>query len=386
MSAAALMMFASCDKNGNGDGGFDLDNMIEDGWYVVGDATGYAKATTKCMLTPARNESDSNNPRAGMYEKYLILEGGKTFKVASYESEVEKVSYGATLKEWDVTKFSDYPVGETVYLGELDDNAVTVAETGLYLVVIDLNEDQKLKYPQMMITKVNWGMMGGASAWGDTAFEASEISNGTITYTAKNVECRAGYKYKFRCNNGWKIFLDAEEGNKISANINLGEGLIPGAADMAVGEEGMFDITLKFTQSAGNVEKSFSQTFKKVGDVVVLDPATFAVGFSGEFNGWGTPADGYLATYDASSSNVTDNENKAGTYVFKTAGTALSGAFKVRVNGGWYGGGNSELTVTGASVSGSDNLTIAEAGTYKVVITIEWDGSKATSITVALSK
>lgn len=392
MSALALVVFASCDNKENG--GSDFENLIEDGWYVAGAATGYEGVSTKCMMTPAKNEANKQTLREGMYEKYLVLEAGKTFTVQKYVNEEKAAEYGASLASWDVTKYSDYPVGETVLLGELNENAITVEETGLYYVAIDLNSDGALKYPQMVLTKVNWGAMGGSSAWGSIPFEASELKNGSITYTATGVECRAGFKFKFRCNDGWKIFLDAVDedpsddaaATTVAVNINLGTGLQPGASDIEITDgAGIYNITLTFTQSAGAVENSFSYSTEKTGEVTILDPSTFVVGFSGAnlASGWGDPAGDCVATYNASASTVTDTETKAGTYVYETTATVFDGEFKVRINGGWHGG--EIVQVTGVEASGDGDITLGTSGTYAATVTFVWDGGQVTSVKLALT-
>ena len=74
MSALALLAFASCEeKNGLGD-----EEFIEDGFYVVGEATGSDNIQSDYMMAAGFNEV-TKSKRDGMYEKYVALEKGKTF-------------------------------------------------------------------------------------------------------------------------------------------------------------------------------------------------------------------------------------------------------------------------------------------------------------------
>ena len=91
MSAVALAFtFASCDKGGKDP--IDLDNVTEDGFYVAGPATGAADISAEYMMTAGVNEvlmndegkSWAESKRAGMYEKYIVLEGGKDFELLLY--------------------------------------------------------------------------------------------------------------------------------------------------------------------------------------------------------------------------------------------------------------------------------------------------------------
>ena len=123
------------------------------------------------------------------------------------------------------------------------------------------------------------------------------------------------------------------------------------------------------------------------GEAVVtyIDASAIAVGFSGEFNGWGDPADGFLAAFD--SKNVTDEATYAGTYVFKVSALELANGnqFKVRINSGWFGTG--DVTVEGLSVVDVDgNIAAAEGGTFNVEISFAWDGLKPSDIKAVFSK
>ena len=59
------MMFTSCDQKGQGNGDVNLDEVIEDGFYVAGAATGSEKLVVDYMMAVGLNEVDGKK-RDGM--------------------------------------------------------------------------------------------------------------------------------------------------------------------------------------------------------------------------------------------------------------------------------------------------------------------------------
>lgn len=403
MSALALVVFASCDNKENGD--TDFDNLIEDGWYIVGPATGFDNVSTKCLMAPGTNEQDSNNPREGLYEKYIILEAGKTFEVVNYVLEEEVARYGADMAEWDVTKFSDWPSKAPVYLGALNTTPITVDETGLYYVALDLNLDEKLTAPQLLMTKVNFGVMGSMTGWAsDVDMTASEISNNSITFKATGVQFKDGDEYKYRVNYGWKIFLDAvEDPNaenagdkyKIAVNINLGAGMVPGASNISGVAAGIYDINLVFTQNAGSISNSFKETMVKTGDAVATDYSNCEM----ELVGAGV-ASQEGAVSDPSSwgwGNVLPagkpvKEGTTYTWTWNNV-SLLADGFKIRTVNFAESGGVAAFDLGSGNVNKDASVAIEEigdikvtaAGTYNITLTIAIDGVSETKTIVITS-
>ena len=74
MTAAALLAaFSSCEKKP----AVDLGNVVLDGFYVYGEATGNAdKVLSQNAMAAGFNEAaEPKAYRSGMYEKYIYLEG-----------------------------------------------------------------------------------------------------------------------------------------------------------------------------------------------------------------------------------------------------------------------------------------------------------------------
>ena len=272
MSAVALAFtFASCDKGGKDP--IDLDNVTEDGFYVAGPATGAADIAADYMMTAGVNEvlmdqdgkSWAEAKRAGMYEKYIVLEGGKDFELMLYANG-EKVRYSAVLADYDTKEIADNPTEAYGMLkrGSLvtgaDAPAMQVEKTGLYHIVLDLNEGNDLPFgAQIVVAPVTWGVRGGMNGWGFTAFpEPTAYSNDGITWVLEDQELGKGGTFKFAYNHAWKIQLD--DAAKVKAHANLGEGAVNGATDIAVEKAGLYKITLTYKLASGDISASYDYT------------------------------------------------------------------------------------------------------------------------------
>ena len=272
MSAVALAFaFTSCEQTDKEP--VDLDNVTEDGFYVAGPATGAADIEAKYMMTAGVNEvlmdqeklSWAESKRAGMYEKYIVLEGGKDFELLLYANG-EKVRYSAVLADFDTKELDGNPTGDypLVKRGELktgaDAPAMKVEKTGLYHIVLDLNEGGDLPFgAQIVLAPVTWGVRGGMNGWGFTAFpEPAKYSNDGITWVLEEQSLAKGGTFKFAYNHAWKIQLD--DAAKVKAHANLGDGAVNGAADIAVEKAGLYKITLTYKLASGDISASYDYT------------------------------------------------------------------------------------------------------------------------------
>lgn len=260
ISAIALMFAATSCEPETQQGGVDFDKITLDGFYVYGEATGSADITADYGMAAGLNEVTAEN-RGGMYEKYIVLEGGKEFYLVLNEAG-KKTNYGAELKEYDVTELADNPGLATVKRGELvigeNAPAMKVDETGLYHIVLDLNLEGDLLYPQIIVSDVQWGVRGAMNGWGFTAFDEVEVNANTMTWTMENVDMPANGEFKFAYGHGWKIQLD-DAGN-VKANTNLGEGSLPNGANIKVEKAGLYTITLTYTLKGGDIAAGYTFT------------------------------------------------------------------------------------------------------------------------------
>gem|GEM_PF-493962 len=295
--AALAFSVVACDKDEKKP---DVNNITEDGFYVVGEATGMSTVTKELTMAVGINEAASQTPRAGMYEKYIVLEGGKDFTLA-YVKGGEQIAYGATLAEFTPELGDDgKPVG-TIY----EENPATgvfkgtlvigdaapkmkVSATGLYHIVLDLNEDGVLADAQIVLCPVTLGVRGGMNSWGFTALEATAASNAGITYTLSGQELAAGGEFKFAYNNAWKITLDAE--GKVKANTNLGKDCKPGGDNIAVTEgAGTYKITLTYKLAEGDIANSFK--YEVIQESASAAPEHMYM-IGAQFGGWSWDSDG----------------------------------------------------------------------------------------------
>ncbi len=272
--AAMAISVASCDPKKEEP--TPLDDITEDGFYVIGEATGKTEVTGVLAMAKGINEwgSDdlgikSQQVRDGMFEKYIVLEGGKEFTLA-YVNGGQKTAYGANLKAFKPAAiegdYADNPA-DGWFVGKLEVGnsapKMKMEKTGLYHIVLDLNNDKLLTDAQILVSPVTWGVRGGMNSWNFTALEATAPSNDGITYTLSGQKLADGGEFKFAYNGGWKIFLGKNaDGTKfVKANTNIGKDCKPGGDNIAVTEgAGAYKITLNYKLAAGDVAKSFSYT------------------------------------------------------------------------------------------------------------------------------
>ncbi len=386
MCAIAMLgvAFTSCNNQQNNGKDNDFDNIVENGFYVVGAATGYADLSASgvsvCQFANGFNEANANAERVGMYEKYIVLEGGKEFTFIQKAGD-KNVAYTAAIEKTQLVADGANPEG---YFGKISEGtaAMKVEETGLYHIVLDLNQDGLLDATggaQVVIAPVSWGVSGDLNGWGMTV---GEKDANAYKWTWKGVEITANSTFKFKDEHGWKIFLDGET-QQVSANTNLGKDMIPGGDNIPVENGGIYDITLTWTMAKGAIANGYKYEMTKTGDLV-LDPSTFVVGISGTMNSWGDPSGLCLAKYNASKSNA--DATKVGTYVYNIEGLtfAADAEFKFRYNGAWLGLGD-VTTATGVTLSEANGNITGVDGTYDIEITVGWDGEKVTSFAAAFT-
>lgn len=263
ISALALMLFAtSCEPDDQKGGGVNFDEITLDGFYVYGEATGSEDITADYGMAAGLNEVTAEK-RGGMYEKYIVLEGGKEFYLVLNEAG-KYTNYGAELKDYDVKELAENPVDSNTVVkrGELvvgaDAPAMKVDKTGLYHIVLDLNLEGDLLYPQIVVSNVVWGVRGAMNGWGFTAFDAVEVNAKTMTWKMENVDMPANGEFKFAYGHGWKIQLD-DAGN-VKANTNLGMESLPNGANIKVEKAGLYTITLTYTLKGGDIAAGYTFT------------------------------------------------------------------------------------------------------------------------------
>ena len=277
--AMALMAGMVACENGDepGQGGTNWDEVLDRGVYVVGEATGSDELQLAWGMTGGRNEANSNELRTGMYEKYVWLEAGKPFTLVNYVEEGNQTTYTSLLENTrdgrDSETWADHPQVD-IRFGELIEGGtetMSVEETGLYHIVLDLNEvknslgEPELAYPQIVVAPAEWGIRGGMNGWGFTKGDMTRAEDGTIVYTIKNAVCSENCEFKFAYGGGWKIQLDAD--GKVKANTNLGADMVIGGGNIMIEQAGIYDIVLKYKNAAGVAAQSFSYEVNYKGEI-----------------------------------------------------------------------------------------------------------------------
>lgn len=276
--AMAAFAFTSC--NGNKGGGTNLDNVVEDGFYVYGPATAVAdmKADNAALgLMGAGINEATKKARKGLYEKYVALEGGKEFTLALYEKQ-KATEYGAKLELGDPYDVA-YGVTIQVYKGKLEQNVkMTVPKSGFYHIALDLNVENDLPEPCIIVAPVEWEV--GADP--EKKMTASEFNKTSMSWELKDIEMKKGSNYKFAYGNGWKIKVTPAQ--EINIETNLGEGMKSGGSDIVITKSGKYTFKLVWTLAGGAIEKNFKNETACTEEYV--DKAPDAVYMIGEFCSW----------------------------------------------------------------------------------------------------
>jgi len=375
-------------------------NVVEDGFYVVGNATTIADLTVDgasvALMAPGINEN-GQVARDGMYEKYVALLGGKSFSIVLKAGTVE-TQYGATLASEDLPDDGNQPP-ITILRGVLTANgSLQVAENGLYHIIVDLNTDHALANPTIIIAPVTFGVRGAMNGWGFTAFSSPTFNQTSMTYTMTNVQVETGGGWKFAYGGGWKIILNPEvtdDNAQIRANTNLGNdatddnlplianGMKPGGKNIGI-DRAVYTITLTWNLKGGDVKESFVASLTKTGDLEVLDPTTFIYSLIGD----AVFVDGEQTNWDADL-DMPYVGNTGNTYTFKATNATLGdGEFKVRFNHDWaksFGLGEQDGNVFNLVNNGS-NMSHSGVVTYsEIIFTFDWDAANQTEVNPTLT-
>lgn len=381
MSALALMVFASCDNKGDGP---NLDDVVEDGFFVTGAATGTTEISAKLMMTSGVNEklmhddklSWSESRREGMYEKYIILEADKDFSLVLNQNEVS-TRYSSALQDLDLSTlvgteeaYADNPkfvVKRGVLQTGPDAPAMRVEKTGLYHIVLDLNtaEDKLPDGAQIVVLPVEWGVSGSMNEWGYTAFENPVTEGNKISYVMENVDMPANGEFKFKNGGAWKITLDQD--GKVKAHTNLGADCKNGGDNIKVEKGGKYTIKLTYELASGEIADSYKiETI--LTEESTIPTELYIIGK--EFGDWNwenpgvvemVPVNGkaghfWTIRYFSAKEQKTNEEGN----------TYFEYGFKFCAKKAWSGDFGGLTTNTGVTVDG--NCFFDEAGLYIVYV------------------
>lgn len=370
---ALAIGFAGCN---NDDDSPNVDEVLEDGFYLTGEATGYEKPDLSTKLIPAANEAADNAERSGMYDGYVYLEGNKNFNIAEYVVG-STATYGGKLST--VAGGADERPAEDYFAGDFTQNgaAFTVPTTGLYHVFID-----KTLAKTVIVPVTYWSIIGNAvGGWNDN--QKLEVKAGAskskVEFEKTNVQILNG-SYKFRHTGGWKVDLDTTPGAEVRAHTNFGgtntgiepTTLVPGGSDYSVAAADRGKYTVNFTWEP---RKGFSAKFNKTGEADAPEyPETMYVVGASCKAGWDTKQG--ITMYPTP---------KAGQFwaiVYLTSGVD-DGGFKLLPNKDNWDGAKGAPNGTAAGVGnfqiGGDNIPGPEtSGYYMITLDMEKDSISIT--------
>ena len=371
---AMPFVFISCSDDDKPSGPV---TYVEDGFYVVGEATSIAnlqaEGASAGLMAVGIDENAGQTTRTGLYEKYVALDGGKSFSFVLKAGSTE-TKYGASLTLSDPLEGGDQPAIQ-VYKGTLTENGtLQVTETGLYHIILDVNLNL------IVIAPVEWGVRGAMNSWGFTALEKPAFNKTTMTYTLKNVTVEMTGGFKFAYGNGWKIELGGDP--IVKANTNLGNDggedndpltakLAPGGKNIGI-ERAIWDIELTWTLAKGAIKDGYTAKLTKVSDLEALPefPDFLYVVGNGTTAGW-DPENG-VTLYPVNS--------QAGMFYgvvwLKATGSDADGdfGFKFCVQRAWDGdfGASSPTAGTGEFAKGGDNIPVPGAeGLYTIIVDLK---------------
>lgn len=367
--ALAGMTFTSCNPDGP-QGGVDIDNLTEDGFYAVGEACPIksvdAENAVLAQMAQGINEVDMDQngmtwdeaKRDGMWEKYIYLEGGKDFELILKEGDVQTI-YGANLAK---TMINTDKGEQEHYKGSLViGQKMQVAESGLYHIVLDLNKDGKLDLTgkeQIIVVPVEWAVTVSNN---DVKASKVEVKSATeIVWTWDTVTIKPSDWFKFKDYvTGWKIQLD--DAGAVKAHTNMGTdsigNLINGTGNLpAVDKYGKYAISLTYKLAKGQIGNSYSYTIALAEELQPTYPETMYM-IGAEFGNWDWNSEAVV--------EMTPVNGMEGMFWCTRQFTADQG-FKFCSVRDWVGDfatlGESDVTVEGG------NLVVKENGLYTVVV------------------
>ena len=299
---AILAGFTSCKKEKND---INLDDIVLDGFYVYGDATGSSKIDSKNSMSAGINEVEKA-VRQGMFEKYVYLEADKEFALIEnsagnkkfYGANLQEVNYGYDENDPNCKNYADNPnmpiLQGKLIIGE-DAPKMKVKETGLYHIVLDNNSLSDLADgAQIIVHKADFGVRGGMNSWGFTEGKATVNADGSITWVWEDQKLAKNGEFKFASCHGWKINLDAD--GIVKAEVSLGAdasgklGVGSEFGNIKVTDGGLYKIVLNYSPKAGAIGDPF--TFTAECTQKSTTPETMYINgndFGGESWDWNSP-------------------------------------------------------------------------------------------------
>ncbi|MEI8086300.1 MAG: SusF/SusE family outer membrane protein [Paludibacter sp.] len=360
---ALSLVFVGCKST---DPVVDPDPIVEDGFYISGDATSFAKVDVQGQLTAAPVENDNNSARVGLNQIYIALEAGKTFTITEVAGATKTVNGpGAGFASVVQVAGAD-EMGATIQKGMYAAGGTfTVPTSGLYQVIVD-----KQTTTVVILPVSTWAIIGGATplGWSDNVLPVKgAFSKDSMVYEATDMTLLTG-DYKFRHSGAWKQTIVTTP--LIKVNTNYGgtslTALTPGGANIPflTADNGKYTVRAVWTKGKG-----MKFTLTKTGTVVVAEYPTDLYVVGAEFGNWtmSTPAAAGIVKMIP----VNGHAWAFWSIVYSAGGT--TNGFKFSASNTAWG---KDFGVTGTATDGvygkgADNVTVTTAGYYMLYVDLK---------------
>lgn len=359
MCMFALTLFFGCDKE---EDPIINEPLVEDGFYVSGEACAFASLDVLGQLKAIPVENDNNAARPGFNGIYIALEANKAFTITEVAGATKSV-FGpgtgfATVDQKDVAEEITAKIQKGAY--KVGGN-FTVPTSGLYQIIVD-----KSTTTIVILPVLSWGIIGGATplGWSDNVMAAKgAFSKDSMVYEINDLVLLQG-DFKFRHSGAWKQTVVTTP--LIKANTNFGgtmAALVPGGANITLtkAEQGKYTVKAVWKKATG-----VKITMTKTADVVVAEyPATlYMIGES--IGGWE-----WTGSYIVTMNPVHSHPNAFWAIVYINA-SAADGGFKFAPGKEWKGDfGVTGTATNGVYAKGTSNITTATAGYYLVYVDLK---------------
>lgn len=353
-----------------------IEPLVEDGFYVSGEASAFATVDVMGQLKAALDENHANAKRTGLNEIYIALEANKAFTITEVSGSTKIVNGPGAGFATVVQVAANDEMGASIQKGKYAAGGTfTVPTSGLYQIVVD-----KQTTTLFILPVKSWAVIGGATplGWSDNVMAAKgAFSKDKMEFEITDLTLLEG-EFKFRHSGAWKqtIVADATTpANSIKVNTNLGgtmAALTPGGANIAFpkADNGKYTVTATWTKELG-----LKITMLKTGTVVVAEyPANlYMIGSS--LGGWD-----WTGAYVVKMNPVHSHPHAFWAIAYISV-PATDPGFKFAPGKEWVGdfGKTGTATAEGIYGKGGDNLTVATAGYYMVYVDL-----KANKISVSV--
>ncbi len=373
--AASSLTFYSCgDSDDNGGGNRpSVDDIVEDGFYISGEALPFSGVDVKGRMKSTPNEVDASS-REGLYDIYMTLEAGKSFTFTEVKGSTT-TSYGPDGSyKINQENVDDNYTGAILKGSYAAGGSFTVDESNLYHIAIDLQTKNFVVVP---VTQ--WSIIGSCTdaGWSDTEglniLKASYNST-KMTYTATGVVLKEG-EFKFRHSGAWKQNLVEDPDVKINTNFSGVAGALSnnqisftnhlaGGDNAALTKDHRGVYTVSVIWEPG--QENFTVSMVKTGDAVIADYPEELWLRGGAITG--SDDTGWNADYSIRMAKVPGNSHLFWNIVYLHEGMG----FKFDPTNTW----NGDFGATGAASAiedgveygkGGDNITVPAATGYYVI-------------------